>query len=90
VRMTLEEFLDHVAALGDEHLLMDGYNDCILGLAERFNSTYVLYDVGRVFKRLQAQGMTYEEAHEFWAFNQVGAWVGEGTPAFLTIQVHNK
>jgi hypothetical protein len=36
--------------------------------------------------KLQQEGMSYEEALEFWSFNQVGAWVGDGTPCFLTIQ----
>jgi hypothetical protein len=29
-------------------------------------------------------GMTYEEAEEFYEFNTLGSWVGDGTPAFLS------
>jgi len=28
-------------------------------------------------------GMTYEEAVEYFEYNQMGAWVGERTPCFL-------
>lgn len=33
--------------------------------------------------RLVEDGMTEDEAEEFHEFNQIGAWVGERTPAFL-------
>ena len=26
---------------------------------------------------------SYEEAMEYYEFNQLGAWVGDGTPCFL-------
>jgi hypothetical protein len=29
-------------------------------------------------------GMTEEEAEEYFNFNQLGAWIGENTPCFLT------
>jgi hypothetical protein len=28
--------------------------------------------------------MSYEEAEEFFEYNQIGAYVGESTPCFLT------
>jgi hypothetical protein len=28
-------------------------------------------------------GMTWEEAEEYFEFNQMGAWVGDSTPCFL-------
>lgn len=64
-------------------LVMDGYDDCIVGIGRRFNDTFVVYDLKKVLAKLQADGMTEEEALEFHEFNQVGAWVGGSTPAFL-------
>jgi hypothetical protein len=34
-----------------------------------------------------ADGMTEEEAVEYFDFNQIGAWVGDRTPCFLISQV---
>ena len=66
-------------------LIMDGYDDCILGLGRRFDQHFVVYDLKRVIQKLMAEGMTEEEALEFHDFNQVGAYMGEGTPAFLVV-----
>lgn len=70
----------------DEDILtMDGYDDCIIGVVEQFGRPPIAcYDKQRVLAKLQRDGMTEDEAMEFWSFNQVGAWVGDGTPCFLT------
>jgi hypothetical protein len=62
---------------------MDGFDDCIVGIVERFNDTFVLYDRRKVVAKLMADGMDHEEAEEWYSFNQLGAWVGEHTPGFL-------
>jgi hypothetical protein len=65
-------------------LLMDGFDDCILGVCYRFGrEPIVAYDYNKVIDKLQKDGMSYEEAVEFWEYNQIGAWVGEGTPCFV-------
>ena len=63
---------------------MDGYDDCIMGAVVRFGSEpFLLYDQDAVIEKLMVQGMTYEDAVEFHEFNQLGAWVGDSTPAFF-------
>ena len=82
--MTALEFVNTVADEQERPLLkMDGYDDCIVGIGRRFNDSFVVYDVDKVLERLMSAGMTMEEATEYFEFNQAGAWVGEGTPAFL-------
>ena len=71
----------------DEHelILMDGYDDCIIGIVERCGQDpIVCYDKGKVIKQLESDGMTTEEAHEFFYFNQIGSWMGDSTPCFLS------
>lgn len=68
---------------GEPLLVMDGYDDCIVGVARRFNDVFVVYDREKVIQKLVADGMTEEEADEFFEFNQVGAWSGRATPAFM-------
>ena len=43
------------------------------------------YDKDKVIARLRDDGMNWEEAVEFFEFNQLGAWMGEKTPCFLTL-----
>lgn len=70
--------------LDDDLVVMDGYDDCILGTCERFGQeTIVAYDLDKVLAQLVAEGCTHEEAEEFWSFNQRGAWMGDKTPCFI-------
>lgn len=63
---------------------MDGFEDCVAGVVERFNQPpIVCYDKELVLRKL-AQDMTPEEALEYFEFNQLGAWIGERTPCFIT------
>jgi len=69
----------------DDLLIMDGFDDCIVGIVERIGQdSYVIYDKELVLEKLQNNGgMSYEEALEYYEFNQLGAYVGERTPGFL-------
>jgi hypothetical protein len=64
-------------------LVMDGFDDCIVGICHRFNDSFVVYDRQKVIAKLMADGMSEEEAVEFHDFNQLGAWNGEHTPGFI-------
>jgi len=78
---TIRELLSEI---DNELLLMDGFDDCIIGVCESFGGKVVVaYDYDLVIAALEAQGMTGEEAVEYHEFNQLGAWVGERTPVFI-------
>ena len=63
---------------------MDGYDDCFIGKIIRFGQEPILcYSYEKVVKSNMKAGMTREEAEEFFEYNQIGSWVGEGTPCFL-------
>jgi hypothetical protein len=69
---------------GENLIKMDGYDECIVGVVRRCASPTVLcYSYKKVIKQLMKEGMTEEDAIEHFEFNQIGAWVGEGTPFFL-------
>ena len=70
----------------DELLTMDDFDSCIVGIVERYGQEpIVCYDRDKVLAELQAQGMDYEGALEFFEFNQLGSWVGDRTPCFITL-----
>ena len=65
-------------------LKMDGYDNCIVGVITRYGQTPILaYDRSKVISSLESDGMSNEEAEEYFNFNQIGAWGGDDTPAFL-------
>ena len=70
----------------DQMVFMDGYDDCIAGVCERLGMLpIVAYDRDKVIKKLVVvHGMTYEDAEEWHGFNQLGSWVGDRSPCFLT------
>ena len=72
--------------LDDKMITMDGYDDCMLGICMRFGQDdIVAYDYTKIIQKHIDDGMTDEEAVEFFNFNQLGAWVGEHTPCFILL-----
>ena len=66
-------------------MIMDGFDDCIAGVVQRYGQpTIVCYDKEKVLEQLMDDGMTDEEAVEYFEYNQIGAWVGEQTPCFIS------
>lgn len=66
-------------------LKADGFDEAIIGVVERIGTQALCYDQEKVIDILiKRDGMTYEEAVEYFDFNIAGAWVGEHTPFFLT------
>jgi len=70
----------------DELLLMEGYEDCIVGVVERYGIPPIIcYDKQKVIDKLTTEsGGNHEDAEEFFEYNQIGAWVGATTPCFIT------
>ena len=70
----------------NDFMCMDDYDHCFVGVIERYGQApIVCYDKDKVLAKLVSDGMTYEGAIEFFEFNQLGAWVGDSTPAFITM-----
>jgi len=67
-------------------LKADGYNAAIMGIVQRCGQdAVILYDTDKVLEILvYNDGMTYDEAVEYFEFNILGSWVGEETPAFYS------
>ena len=75
-----------IASFNPDALLADGFEDALIGVAERCSQpALAVYDTARCLQILQRRdGMTVEEAAEYFSFNTLGAWAGEHTPLFLT------
>jgi len=81
----LSELLEWIEEFNPEALLADGFDDAIIGICERFgNDPVVAYDKDKCINILvQRDGMSYEEAVEYFDFNVLGAYVGKGTPVYI-------
>ena len=77
---------DWISEFNPEALMADGFDAAIIGLAQRCGQPdLVVYDAAKCIEILmrEGDGMTYEEATEYFEFNTLGAWVGEHTPLFM-------
>jgi hypothetical protein len=78
-------WLDYAHEINEKIVTADGFDSCIMGIANRFGmEPVVAYDYDKCIALLSRDGMTEEEAIEFFEFNTLGAWVGEGTPIFVS------
>ena len=74
------------AVEGDEDLLWaDGLLNAVIGIATRADGMRVVcYSIEKIIEVFMTRdGMTEEEAYEFYEFNVACAWVGDKTPIFV-------
>lgn len=84
MRKKIENFLDYMEQLNPAAAFPDGLEDAIIGIAERIGSDpLILLDTEKCIAILM-EDMSEEEAREYFQYNVLGAWVGEGTPVFMT------
>ena len=63
---------------------IDGFDDAILGVRQRKGQPdCVLYDEEKILTMLMRDGASYGDALDYYRYNILDAYVGDGTPAFL-------
>ena len=66
-------------------LLADGFEDAFIGFGTRFTYDVAVYDYNKCIDILE-RDMPHEDAVEYFEFNTRGAYVGENTPVFVTVE----
>jgi len=70
-----------IAEFNPEALLADGYENALIGYDKQGRA---VYDAHKCIETLvHRDGMSSDEAEEFFEFNTLGAYVGENTPVFI-------
>ena len=69
----------------DEILLADGFEEAFAGVVESFGTEpKACYDKWKCYDILMDRdGMSFEEADEYFQINVAGAYVGKRTPVFI-------
>jgi hypothetical protein len=76
VKKAVEEY-------NEEALVMKGFDDAIIGMCYQYGRhPVVAYDREKVIEILMKK-MNRDEAEDFWDYNQIGSWMGEGMPVFI-------
>ena len=81
--MNRKDIIDLYADDEPEMLFADGYDSAIEGVVWDGKRTRVVYRMESILEILMDQGMTYDEASEFFDFNVAGSNVGVYTPLYL-------
>ena len=93
--MTREE----IEEINPEALICDGFDEAIIGMAERVNlGPVVAYDTEKIIDILMSgmevdegeleegesiENRKYQMALEYFDYNILGAWMGEFTPVYI-------
>lgn len=82
---TREDIQQHLESLGENALLMDGFDEAVIGFSQRINEPMLaVYSWDKMMDTcMKRDGMTWDEAEEYISYNCIGAWVGEQTPIIV-------
>ena len=78
-KLIFEQMVD----MNPDAMRMDDYDDCVAGIAVGFKGSCLIYDMRKIINKMKKDGMTEDEAWEYFDYNVLGAWVGDYTPMFL-------
>ena len=84
--MTPEKIIAYMDLTVEEYVRLEPreeYDPCIVGIGRRCSDTVLVYSTKAIIDMHVLGGMEVEEAVEFFEFNTVGGWFGNGTPIFL-------
>lgn len=77
-----------MASVNEDAMMLDPpsqFDKCVIGYASRCGMDPVaVYDAELVIQALMDDGMSEEDAQEWFSFNIEGAYMGKGTPMYLT------
>jgi hypothetical protein len=81
--ITLKGKIEEILGEDENVLLADGFEDAFVGIGRQFGKPFAVYDRFECIEILIKEGMSEEEAEEYFQYNTEGAWVGDQTPIFL-------
>ena len=80
--MTCRELIAEINP--ETYLLPEEHDDALIGYVEQWNAPITaIYSAEKVVESLQTDGLSHEDAWEYFEFNIAGAYIGQSTPLFL-------
>jgi len=67
---------------GEVFLKCDGFDDCVIGCCFDKDVPRLMYSKKKMMAKMVKQGMTKEQAIEYFVFNIEDGYVGEKKPLF--------
>lgn len=77
----MSEVAIRLADISPDAILWDGFDDAIVGIGHRCGMAPVaIYDRAKCIEVLRKDGLSWEDAEEYFCFNVEGCYAGELTP----------
>lgn len=85
--MDIQQIKQTIAEQNEEALFLDGFDEALIGIAESNGSGMrAAYSYSKIVDILmERDGMTNDEAIEFYDFNIYGSYMGKNSPEFISI-----
>ena len=85
MKTKFERIAGELAELNEDAVLFDGYEDALIGISIRYGQPPIAcYDYNKcIIILMDKDGMSREEAMEYFEFNTLGCWAGDSTPSFI-------
>jgi hypothetical protein len=81
-----KEVLQRLSEINSEAIVLDNFQDALIGYTQNsFIPNVAVYDTEKCISILIEDGMTPEEAVEYFDFNVLGAYFGENNPIFVSL-----
>ena len=82
IREKYEIILEKIEETNPETIVLEGYDDCIVGICNTFSGAILLYSEDKIVEKLQKE-MSEEEAIKYYEFNILNTYYGQYSPVFL-------
>lgn len=87
----IEELIEMYGEEAENMVLAEGLDKAFVGVAFSFGEKIrAVYDIDKIIEELQEQGMSHEDAQEYFDYNIAGSYVGDQTPIFMHAMSVNK
>ena len=81
-----ETLMEVLAELNPDAMAADGFEDAAIGYTlNPFHRHVLVYDADHCLEILEQDGMSPEEAVEWFEYNTLGAYVGPDGPLFVRV-----
>lgn len=81
--MEINEIKEILSEENPNALFADNFDEALIGISRRCGQpSLAVYSVTKCLDVLQKE-MSYQDAIEYFEFNVLNSWLGDGTPIFL-------
>jgi hypothetical protein len=85
-KQVLTQILTTLEQINPNAVLIDGYQDCLVGIttADNSDNPVAVYSTLCIINKLmRTEAMDYDEANEYYSYNIAGSYMGQHSPLYI-------